>query len=103
MSVTVQQMETPLLICGEFQLQHIKTTPVPRVSGISPQLEKDDQSMFSVVSNNEITRITKSAASKNTIRTTKTWLNVWQQWCLALSTDDKMEPYSPQVLDEILI
>ena len=36
MSVTVQQMETTLHICGEFQLQHIKTTPVPRVSGIFP-------------------------------------------------------------------
>lgn len=35
------------------------------------------------------------------MRTTKVWLTVWQQWCVARNIDDKMDSYSPQVLDEI--
>jgi len=67
-----------------------------------PQLGQEDQSRFPVVSNEEITEINQSAANKHTKRTTQTWLPVWQKWCLARNIDDKMECFSPQVVDEIL-
>ena len=69
---------------------------------LPPQLGQEDQSRFPVVSNDEIMEMNHSAASKNTKRTTQTWLTVWRNWCLARNIDDKMECFSPQVLDGIL-
>ena len=61
-----------------------------------------EESRFPVVSTEEITDINESAASKNTKRTTQTWLTVWMKWCKARNIDDKIERYSPQALDEVL-
>ena len=61
-----------------------------------------EESRFPVVSTEEITEINESAASKNTKRTTQTWLTVWMKWCTARNIDDKIERYSPQAQDEVL-
>ena len=84
----------------ELQQQH--STPVESIFGTSSQLGHEDQSRFPVVSNDEIIEINESAASKNTKRTTQTWLTVWQNWCLARNIDNKIECFTPRVLDEIL-
>ena len=54
------------------------------------------------MSTDEITEINESAASKNTKRTTQTWLTVWMKWCKVRNIDEKIERYSPQALDEVL-
>ena len=104
MSAQMQRTETcPIRISEELQQQH--SSPVESVSDtltLPPQLGQEDQSRFPVVSNDEIMEINHSAASKNTKRTTQTWLTVWRNWCLARNIDDKMECFSPQVLDGIL-
>lgn len=61
-----------------------------------------EESRFPVMSTEEITEINESAASKNTKRTTQTWLTVWMKWCEARNIDDRIERYSPQALDEVL-
>ena len=61
-----------------------------------------EESRFPVVSTEEITEINESAASKNTKRTTQTWLTVWMKWCKVRNIDEKIERYSPQALDEVL-
>ena len=107
MSAQMQETETSQNNFSEEELQQ-HSTPVESVSNKSltllphAQLGQEDQSRFPVVSNEEITEINESAASKNTKRTTQTWLTVWQKWCLVRNIDDKMECFSPQVLDEIL-
>ena len=104
MSAQMQRTETcQIRISEELQQQH--SSPVESVSDtltLPPQLGQEDQSRFPVVSNDEIMEIKHSAASKNTKRTTQTWLTVWRNWCLARNIDDKMECFSPQVLDGIL-
>ena len=102
MPAQMQRTET-CQIREELQQQH--SSPVGSVSDtltLPPQLGQEDQSCFPVVSNDEIMEINNSAASKNTKRTTQTWLTVWRNWCLARNIDDKMECFSPQVLDGIL-
>ena len=107
MSAQMQETETSQNNFSEEELQQ-HSTPVESVSNTSlallshAQLGQEDQSRFPVVSNEEITEINESAANKNTKRTTRTWLTVWQKWCLVRNIDDKMEYFSPQVLDEIL-
>ena len=61
-----------------------------------------EESRFPVVSTEEITEINESAASKNTKRTTQTWLTVWIKWCKVRNIDENIERYSPQALDEVL-
>ena len=57
---------------------------------------------FPVVSSEEITEINESAESKNTKRTTQTWLTVWVKWCEVRNIDERIERFSPRVLDEVL-
>ena len=103
---TMQPTETSQNNFSKDELQQQLSTPVQSVSNTSltllQQPGEEDQFRFPVVSNEEITEINKSAASKNMKRTRQTWLAGWQKWCLARNIDDKMEGFSPQVLDEIL-
>ena len=85
-----------------WRMQQQRPTLVESVSGISSQLGQEDQSRFPVVPNDEIIEIKESAASKNTKRTTQTWLTAWQKWCQARNIDNTMECFTPRVLDEIL-
>ena len=68
----------------------------------TPDESRPDQSRFPVISNEQITEINESAASKNTKRTTQTWMTVWRKWCAARSINENIESFSPQVLDGIL-
>ena len=72
-----------------------ENVPLPTPLGLG-------ESRFPVVSSEEITEINESAASKNTKRTTQTWLTVWMKWCKARNIDDEIESFTPQALDEIL-
>ena len=99
MPAKMQQTDASQIPISE-ELQ--QTTLVESVSGISLQLEQEDQSRFPVVPNDEIIEINESAASKNTKRTTQTWLTAWEKWCQARNIDNTMECFTPRVLDEIL-
>ena len=85
-------------LSDELQRQH----SVPDENIPLPTPVELEESRFPVVSSEEITEINESAASKNTKRTTQTWLTVWRKWCAARNIDDKIECFSPQALDEIL-
>ena len=61
-----------------------------------------DQARFPLVSDEEITEINETAASKNTARATKTWMAAWAEWCKARNTNVNMETYCPQALDGLL-
>ena len=101
MSAKMQQTDASQIPISE-ELQQQRSTLVESVSGISSQLGQEDQSRFPVVPNDEIIEINESAASKNTKRTTQTWLTAWQKWCQARNIDNTMECFTTRVLDEIL-
>ena len=61
-----------------------------------------DQARFPLVSDEEITEINETAASKNTARATKTWMAAWAEWCKARNINVNMETYCPQALDGLL-
>ena len=47
-------------------------------------------------------KICEGGSSKNTARTTKTWMSVWRNWCKARSTNDSIDSYDPVALDGLL-
>ena len=55
-----------------------------------------------LVSDEEISEINETAASKNTARATKTWMSAWAEWCKARNINVNMESYCPQALDGLL-
>ena len=61
-----------------------------------------DQARFPLVSDEEITEINETAASKNTARATKTWMAAWAEWCKARNINVNMQTYYPQALDDLL-
>ena len=58
---------------------------------------------FPLVSDEDISEINETAASKNTARATKTWMSAWAEWCKARNINVNMESYCPQALDGLLI
>ena len=92
-TLQVEQVE----LSDKVQRQHSvpdESIPLPTPLGL-------EESRFPVVSSEEIMEINESAASKNTKRTTQTWLTVWMKWCEARNIDDRIERFSPQALDEV--
>ena len=92
----VEQVE----LSDKIRRQHSvpdESIPLPTPLGL-------EESRFPVVSSEEIMEINESAASKNTKRTTQTWLTdlEWKKWCEARNIDDRIERFSPQALDEVL-
>ena len=61
-----------------------------------------DQGRFSLVLDEEILEINKTAASKHTARATKTWMTAWEEWCKARNINVNMESHCPQALDGLL-
>ena len=61
-----------------------------------------DQARFPLVSDEEISEVNETAASKNPARATKTWMSAWTEWCKARNINVKMESYCPQALDGLL-
>jgi len=61
-----------------------------------------DQARLPLVSDEEITEINETAASKSTARATKTWMSAWAEWCKARNINVNMEIYCPQAHDGLL-
>jgi len=61
-----------------------------------------DQARFPLVSDEEITEINETAASKNTARATKTCMTTWAEWCKVRNINVNMETYCPRALGGLL-
>ena len=46
--------------------------------------------------------IEKLAVNKNTVKTTKTWMNVWKSWTESKGLNDDIVKYEAKVLNECL-
>ena len=93
-TLQVEQVE----LSDKVRRQHSvpdESIPLPTPLGL-------EESRFPVVSSEEIMEINESAASKNTKRTTQTWLTVCKKWCEARNIDDRIERFTPRALDDLL-
>ena len=66
------------------------------------QDEAVDVSRFPVVSNEDIEELKSVAANKNTSRSTKQWMNVFNSWCSSRHLDISIETMAPEELDKVL-
>ena len=93
-----------LLSSGHFQLE--LPQPLQDITSSSNQAascpDLVDETRFLVVPQVEIIEICEGGSSKNTPRTTKTWMTVWRNWCKARSTNDSIDSYDPVALDGLL-
>lgn len=58
---------------------------------------------FPEMTESDIKDLTDAAIKVNTVRSTKTWLNVWGNWCTARSVNPEIEKYNPVDLDKLLV
>ena len=55
------------------------------------------------ISDEEIQKFVKNAVKRNTVKTTKTWMNVWKSWAESKDfNDDMIVKYEAKELDECL-
>ena len=112
-SVEFQPSTTSFLASQQLQMEeNIHPTEVPLhniSSGESLNFVQqntgtmaEDQARFPLVSDEEISEINETAASKNTARATKTWMSARAEWCKARNINVNMESYCPQALDGLL-
>ena len=57
---------------------------------------------FPEISCEEVEKLAKKAANKNTVKTTKTWMNVWKSWTESKGLSDDFVKYEAKELDECL-
>ena len=57
---------------------------------------------FPEISCEEIEKLAEKAVNKNTVKTTKTWMNVWKSWAESKGLDDDFVKYEAKELDECL-
>jgi len=57
---------------------------------------------FPEISGEEIKKLAKKAVNKNTVKTTKTWMNVWKSWAESKGLNDNIVKYEAKELDECL-
>ena len=57
---------------------------------------------FLEISSEEIQKLAKKAVNKNTVETTKTWMNVWKSWAESKGLNDDIAKYGAKELDECL-
>ena len=50
----------------------------------------------------EIQQLTEKAVNKNTVKTTKTWINVWKMWAESKGLKNDIVKYEAKELDECL-
>ena len=97
-------LSSSLLSLGHFQSE--LPQPLQDISSSSNQTASCpnlvDETRFPVVPQEEINEICEGGSSKNTARTTKTWMTVWRNWCKARSTNDSIDSYDPVALDGLL-
>ena len=57
---------------------------------------------FPEISGHEIQQLAEKAVNKNTVKTTKTWINVWKMWAESKGLKDDIVKYEAKELDECL-
>ena len=57
---------------------------------------------FPEISCEEIENVAEKAVNKNTVKTTKTWMNVWKSWTESKRLNDDIVKYEAKELDECL-
>ena len=57
---------------------------------------------FPEMSGHEIQQLAEKAVNKNTVKTTKTWINVWKMWAESKGLKDDIVKYKAKELDECL-
>jgi len=57
---------------------------------------------FPEISGEEIQKLAEKALNKNTVKTTKTWMNVWKSWAESKDFIDDILKYEAKELDECL-
>ena len=55
------------------------------------------------ISGEEIQKFAEKAVNKNTVETTKTWMNVWKSWAESKGLNDDIVKYEAKELDEFLL
>ena len=57
---------------------------------------------FPEISCEEIEKLAEKAVNRNTVKTTKTWMNVWKSWAESKRLNDDLVKYEAKELDECL-
>ncbi|XP_068738982.1 uncharacterized protein KIAA1958-like [Montipora capricornis] len=57
---------------------------------------------FPEISGEEIQQLAEKAVNKNTVKTTKTWMNVWKSWAESKGLNNDIFKYEAKELDECL-
>ena len=57
---------------------------------------------FPEISGEEIRKLPEKAVNKNTVKTTKTWMNVWKWWAESKGFNHDIVKYEAKKLDECL-
>jgi len=58
---------------------------------------------FPEISCEEIEKLAVKAVNKNTVKTTKTWMNVWKSWAESKGLNNDIVKYEAKELDECLL
>ena len=58
---------------------------------------------FPEISGEEIQKLAEKAVNKNTVKTTKTWMNVWKSWAESKGLNDDIVKYEAKELDDIAV
>ena len=56
---------------------------------------------FPEIYGEEIQKLAEKAVNKNTVKTTKTWMNVWKSWAESKGLNDDIVKYQAKEIDEI--
>ena len=64
--------------------------------------KKMADSQFALSNQNIVEQLKENAKTKNTLKATQTWLNVWQTWATQRKVNPKMEEYEHEQLDKML-
>ena len=57
---------------------------------------------FPEISGHERQQLAEKAVNKNTVKTTKTWINVWKMWAESKGLKNDIVKYEAKELDECL-
>ena len=65
-------------------------------------LPKRMAARFPQISGKEIQKLAEKAVNKNTVKTTKTWMNVWKSWAESKGLNDDIVEYEAKELNDCL-
>ena len=60
---------------------------------LNTKVKKKADSRFALSNQNIVEQLKENAKSKNTLKATQTWLNVWQTWATERKLNQKLEEY----------